>query len=69
MKSQLNKLKNNKFQDFLDSLVLLSERDLEILKLRFIRGYTLEQIGKMYTLTNERVRQIINLNKKKINNS
>lgn len=37
---------------------ILSKREVEILNLRFIEGETLEQLGRIYGITRERVRQI-----------
>ena len=50
------------YQDMLDLLEVLNEREQEIVKMRFgLRGdtpKTLQEIGKKYKLTRERVRQI-----------
>jgi len=54
-------------------LAALSEREQEIIKLRHgLSGYgkkTLEDIGKQYNVTRERIRQIENTSLKKINKS
>ena len=40
----------------------LMRRNIDILKLRFIRKWTLQKIGDKYGITRERVRQIISEN-------
>lgn len=50
------------FQDMMDLLEVLNEREQDIIAMRFgLRGHfpkTLEEIGKKYRLTRERVRQL-----------
>ena len=43
---------------FLESVNSLRERDREILEYRFKRGLTLEETGKIYGVTRDRIRQI-----------
>lgn len=43
---------------FLESVNSLGERDREILEYRFKRGLTLEETGKIYGVTRDRIRQI-----------
>lgn len=43
---------------FLESVNSLKERDREILEYRFKRGLTLEETGKIYGVTRDRIRQI-----------
>lgn len=61
----------NPHQNLLNILDALSEREQEIIKLRHgLDGYdkkTLEDIGKKYSVTRERIRQIENSSLKKIN--
>ncbi len=49
-------------QQILDALETLSTRKMQIMKMRFGIGvdriYTLEEIGKAFNLTRERIRQI-----------
>jgi RNA polymerase primary sigma factor len=40
----------------------ISERDFEILKGRSVHGLTLEEVGELFSLTRERVRQIVEVN-------
>lgn len=61
----------NPHQNLVNILAALSEREQEIIKLRHgLAGYdkkTLEDIGKQYKVTRERIRQIENSSLKKIN--
>lgn len=63
---------NMLFQDMLDLLEILNEREQEVISMRFgLRGHfpkTLEEIGKNYKLTRERVRQIESKSIKKMKN-
>lgn len=43
---------------FLDSLNSLKERDRKVLEYRFKHGMTLEEVGKIYGVTRDRIRQI-----------
>ena len=57
------------FNYALNNLSNLSKRELEVIKYRFgfyNRIYTLEEVGKMYGLTRERIRQIESNAKRKL---
>src|SRR5690606_33523472 len=40
------------------ALSRLSEKQKEVIRLRYAEGYTLEEVGKIYSVTRERIRQI-----------
>ena len=42
----------------IELLNTLSKRDMEILRLRFLRDQTQDQVGMFYKVTKERVRQL-----------
>ena len=52
-------MKKSKLQKFIDVLALLSNRDIEILNLRYNKLKSLDSIGKMFNITKERARQIL----------
>ena len=61
--SKLNEIFYQELSQFVDGIHLLSTQEKEIIKLRYgfyDRVYTLQEIGNMYGLTRERIRQIEN---------
>lgn len=59
--SKLNEIFYQELSQFVDGIHLLSTQEKEIIKLRYgfyDRVYTLQEIGDMYGLTRERIRQI-----------
>ena len=52
-------MKVTKFQRFINILIRLTNRELEIVELRFIKRRQLEEIAELFNITLERVRQII----------
>lgn len=57
----------DKFDKFVNVLALLTEREIEIIEYRFIRRRTLEEIAERFSLTIERIRQLIAKVEKLIN--
>ena len=53
-------------EDIEDILLPLNQRSRDILKYRFMYGCTLREIGERYSLTSERIRQIINESLRKL---
>ena len=56
-----NEIFYKEFKTYIENSKLLTEREKEVIKLRYGfygRQYTLQEIGQLYGLTRERVRQI-----------
>jgi len=58
---------NDKLNKFINVLAQLTAREQEIIEYRYIRHRTLEDIAEKFTLTQERIRQLLSKIEKLIN--
>ena len=48
-----------KFQKFINALILLTNREQEILELYYAKRRTMEELAQLFGVTTERIRQLL----------